>query len=234
MIQKIRSDLREIVNPEKVQILQKFFKTGKGEYAEGDVFIGVTMPNIRKIAKKYYREISLNEIQDLLNSKIHEERMCALVMLVEKFKKAKKDGLERLKIFEMYLRNTHRINNWDLVDVTCHHIVGEFSKKEGTEILRRLAKSDNLWEKRIAIVSTYSFIRKNNFGETLAISDMLLKDEHDLIHKAVGWMLREVGKKNKKVLELFLMQRHKEMPRTMLRYAIEKFPEDERKKWMEK
>ncbi len=234
MINQLKQDLRNAAKFEKVEILQRFFKTGKGEYAEGDMFIGVMMPEIRKVAKKYFKEISLKEIQELLNSKIHEERMCALVMLVEKYKKAKKDSLMRRHIFELYLKNSNRVNNWDLVDVTCPHIVGEFTKKEGTEILRQLSKSKNLWERRIAIVSTYSFIRKRNFGETLSIAENLINDEHDLIHKAVGWMLREIGKRNKKVLELFLSTRHKQMPRTMLRYAIEKFPEDERRKWMEK
>jgi len=230
----IKQELQNFANSEKAKLLQRYFKTGKGEYAEGDIFIGIVMPDIRKVAKKYFKEISLRDIQELLNSKIHEERMCALVMLIEKFKKAKKNPLERRQIFELYMKNTNRINNWDLVDVTCPHIVGEFTKKEGTEILKQLARSKNLWERRIAIVSTYSFIRKRNFGETLAISEILLTDEHDLIHKAVGWMLREVGKKNKNVLELFLSSRHKQMPRTMLRYAIEKFPEEERKRWMEK
>lgn len=160
--------------------------------------------------------------------------MVGLLILIEKYKKSRKDSLKKLKIFEFYLKNTKNINNWDLVDLSAPNIVGDYLQKQGTDILKQLAKSSNMWERRIAIVSTYPFIRKRSFGETLAISDMLLKDEQDLIHKAVGWMLREVGKRNKNVLELFLEPRYKEMPRTMLRYAIEKFPKEEREKWLRK
>lgn len=249
MLNELKQEINELSNPERARHCKSYFKTGKGEYAEGDIFIGVGSPKQRELAKKY-RDIPLNELQELLNSKIHEHRQTALFIMVEKFKalnkkfrphssgmpneRAKKNPLERRQIFELYMKNTNRINNWDLVDCSAPHIVGEFLQKEGSEMLKQLAKSENLWERRIAIVSTFAFIRKNNFGDTLAISDMLLKDEHDLIHKAVGWGLREVGKKNKKVLELFLMQRYKEMPRTMLRYAIEKFPPEERKRWMER
>ena len=153
-------------------------------------------------------------------------------MLVEKYKKAKKDKHKQAEIFEFYLKNTQRINNWDLVDISAPHIIGDFSLKDGTHVIRFLAKSNNLWEKRMAIISTLAFIKKRNFGETLFIADSLMNDEHDLIHKAVGWMLREVGKKNIAVLELFLSTRYKKMPRTMLRYAIEKFPEEKRKKYL--
>lgn len=231
MLEQLKKELKEQENPEQAKHLQKFFKTGKGEYAEGDVFLGIKAPILRSTAKKYFN-LSLNELQELLNSKIHEHRTMALVILMSKYKKAKKNNLEKRRIFEFYLKNTERINNWDLVDISAPNIVGDFLLKENSDLLRDLAKSKNLWEKRIAIVSTHAFIRKRNFGETLVISEMLMNDEHDLIHKAVGWMLREVGKRNKNILELFLHQRHKQMPRTMLRYAIEKFPEDERKKWM--
>ncbi|VVB79558.1 DNA alkylation repair enzyme [uncultured archaeon] len=233
MLNEIKQELQSIADPGRARKCKSYFKTGKGQYAEGDIFIGVGSPKQRELAKKY-KDIPLNELQELLNSKIHEYRQTALFIMVIKFKKAKKNPLEKRQIFELYMKNTSRINNWDLVDCSAPHIVGEFLQKEGAERLKQLAKSENLWERRIAIISTFAFIKNNNFGDTLAISDMLLKDEHDLIHKAVGWGLREVGKKNKKVLELFLMQRYKEMPRTMLRYAIEKFPEDERKKWMAK
>ncbi len=233
MLEILIKELQELKNPEQAKILQKFFKTGKGEYAEGDVFLGIKVPVQRKISKKYIH-LDFKEIQELLNSKIHEHRLIALLILIEKYKKAKKDLLERRKIFEFYLKNTRNINNWDLVDLSAPLIMGDFLQREGTEILKNLAESRNLWERRIAIVSTYPFIKKRMFGETLAISEILLNDEHDLIHKAVGWMLREVGKRNKEVLELFLMQRYKTMPRVMLRYSIEKFPEEERKKWLSK
>ena len=231
-VEKLKKELQDLKNPERAKHSQGYFKTGKGEYAEGDVFIGLTSKQINDIAKKYQKDLTLNEVQELLNSKIHEYRVCALRVLIHKYKKAKKDRLEKRRIYELYLKNTHNINNWDLVDISAPHIVGDFLQRDGTEMLTRLAKSEDLWERRIAVLSTFPFIKKSQFGETLAISELLMKDEHDLIHKAVGWGLREVGKKNMKVLELFLMQRYKEMPRTMLRYAIEKFPEEKRKAYL--
>ncbi|MFA4953510.1 MAG: DNA alkylation repair protein [Candidatus Pacearchaeota archaeon] len=233
MLEELKKELREFENPEKAKVLRRFFKTGKGQYGEGDIFLGIQVPTQRQIAKKYFN-LNFQEIQELLNSKIHEERLIALIILTNQYKKAKKDNFAKRQIFEFYIKNINNVNNWDLVDLSAPNIVGEFLQKEDTGILRELAKSKNIWERRIAIISTYSFIRKRSFGEALIISDILLKDEHDLIHKAVGWMLREIGKRNKNVLEIFLQQRHKEMPRTMLRYAIEKFPEEERKKWMKK
>jgi 3-methyladenine DNA glycosylase AlkD len=227
----IQAELRRIANPEKAKVLQKFFKTGKGEYAEGDIFLGISVPESRKIAKKY-RAISFEEIKLLLQSKIHEARLIALLILVDNFKKSKKVPFEQRKIFEFYLANTKHINNWDLVDLSAEKIVGEFVFKDGNNLLRFLANSQNLWERRIAIISTFAFLKKRKFGETLAISEMLLKDEHDLIHKAVGWMLREVGKRDIDVLEIFLKSHYKEMPRTMLRYAIEKFPEEKRQMYL--
>jgi len=231
MLLKLKQELTSLSNPEKAKILRKFFKTGKGQYGEGDIFLGLTSQQIKDIAKKFY-DLNLSEMQNLLESKIHEERVCALRILVAKFNKFKKERIKQREIYEFYLKNSHRINNWDLVDLSAPNIVGEFLQKEDASILRQLAKSSNLWERRIAIVSTYSFIRKRSFGETLVISEILLNDEHDLIHKAVGWMLREVGKRNKNALEIFLQPRYKKMPRTMLRYAIEKFPEEERKKYL--
>jgi len=216
---------------EQAKVLQKFFKTGKGEYGEGDVFLGLNSQQIKDVAKKF-QNLNLKNIQELINSKIHDERMCGLRILLHQYKKAKKDYVKKRKIFEFYLDNSKKINNWDLVDVSAPNIVGDFLLRENTGILKKFAISENLWEKRIAIVSTYAFIKNKNFGETLAISDILLNDEHDLIHKAVGWMLREIGKRNKNVLEIFLKERYKKMPRTMLRYAIEKFPDGERKKYL--
>ncbi|MEK6875594.1 MAG: DNA alkylation repair protein [Nanoarchaeota archaeon] len=227
----IQKELNSLANSEKAKKLQRFFKTGKGEYGEGDIFLGVSVPEQRKIAKKYL-DTSLEEIQELLNSKIHEERLIVLIILVNQYKKARKDRLKKRQIFEFYLRNTGKINNWDLVDLSAPNIVGDFLTREDPWILRKMAKSENLWERRIAIVSTAPFIKKRRFGETLAISEMLINDKHDLIHKAVGWMLREIGKRNMNVLEIFLSTRYKEMPRTMLRYAIEKFPEEKRKKYL--
>ncbi len=232
MLDKLKKEIEGNKNPEQAKVLQRFFKTGKGEYGEGDIFFGIKVPIQREIVKRYWRFLTLREIQELLNSKIHEERMIGILTLVETYNKSKKDKLKQREIFEFYLKNTSRINNWDLVDLSAPNIVGDFSKIDGTEVIRFLAKSKNLWERRIAIVSTHYFIKKRIFGETLSIADILLKDEHDLIHKAVGWMLREVGKRNQDILEIFLKERYKEMPRTMLRYAIEKFPEERRKAYL--
>jgi len=233
MLNSLITELNSLANLEHAKNSQRYFKTGKGQYGEGDVFLGINSKQIQDIVKKYY-EISLIDVQKLMDSKIHENRMCGLRILMQKYKKAKKNLFNKREIFEFYLKNTNNINNWDLVDVSAPTIVGEFLEREGAFVLKHLAKSKNLWERRIAIVSTYAFIKKRNFGETLAISEMLLNDEHDLIHKAVGWMLREIGKRNKNVLEIFLSTRYKQMPRTMLRYAIEKFPQEERKFYMKK
>jgi 3-methyladenine DNA glycosylase AlkD len=231
MLNSLINELQSQKNEERAKHSQRFFKTGKGEYGEGDVFIGLTMPIIRDITKKYTL-LSFRDLQNLLDSKIHEYRMAAIIILVNKYKKSKKDKLRQREIYEFYLKNTSRINNWDLIDLSAPNIIGDFCGIEGTEILKFLAKSKSVWERRIAILASGAFIRKRIYGETLAIADMLLKDEHDLIHKAVGWMLREVGKGNREVLERFLKERYKEMPRTMLRYAIEKFPEEKRKSYL--
>ncbi|MDD5699750.1 MAG: DNA alkylation repair protein [Candidatus Nanoarchaeia archaeon] len=231
MLAQLMNELKSLANEEEAKKSRRFFKTGKGEYGEGDIFLGIKNPVQREIAKKYY-PLSFDDLQVLLDSKIHEHRLIALIILVNKYKKSRKNKVEKMRIFQFYLKNTQRINNWDLVDLSAPGIVGDFSANEGNEMIRHLAKSESLWERRIAIISTYAFIRRGNLGETLAVADMLINDEHDLIHKAVGWMLREVGKKNQNVLELFLSSRYKEMPRTMLRYAIEKFEEDKRKKYL--
>ena len=223
----IREDLRKLANPGKAKILQRFFKTGKGEYGEGDVFLGITVPETRAIAKKY-KHIELEEVKELLDSRIHEERLAGLLILVEKYKK------DRKKIYEFYLKNTKAINNWDLVDLTSHEILGDYLLDRDRGVLYRLARSKSIWERRIAIVATYEFIRNNQFDDTLRISEILLEDKHDLIHKAVGWMLRETGKRNQKAEERFLKKYCKKMPRTMLRYAIEKFDAKKRKSYMER
>ena len=243
MIKEIKKEIKAKEHKEKAIILQGFFKTGKGEYGEGDIFLGLYVGDTRKIAKKY-SGISFSEVEQLLKSKIHEERLCSLLILVEKFQKAEeqplnllekdssKQKVEQKRIAEFYLNNTKKVNNWDLVDLSADKILGEFLFDKNKAVLFKLAKSDNLWEKRISIISTFAFIKKNRFKETLEISEILLKDEHDLIHKAVGWMLREIGKRDLAVEEKFLKKHYKKMPRTMLRYAIEKFPETKRKAYL--
>ena len=231
MLNELKKELNSIANPEKAQILQGFFKTGKGEYGEGDIFLGIIVPEQRKIAKKY-SDLTLNALKELLNSEIHEHRLISLFILINKYKKS--DEAEKKKIFDFYLLNTRKINNWDLVDLSAPNIVGEYLANKNKDILYSLAKSDNLWEKRIAVLSTFSFIKEKNFNNSLKISEMLLNDKHDLIHKAVGWMLREIGKRNVNSEKEFLDKHYKVMPRTMLRYAIEKFPEEERKRYMDK
>ena len=225
MLSNLKQDLKKLSNPEKAKILQGFFKTGKGQYGEGDIFLGITVPQSRSIAKKY-SSLELNKTQQLLNSKIHEERLIALFILIENYPNNQKE------IFNFYLSKTKQINNWDLVDLSAPKIVGKFLKDKPREILYELAKSKNLWEKRIAIVSTYTFIRDNDFEDTFKISEILLNDKHDLIHKAVGWMLREIGKRNQEILETFLKQNYNRLPRTTLRYAIERFEETKRKDYL--
>lgn len=222
VIDKAISDLKRVADPKKAKLLACFFKTGKGQYGEGDVFIGVMVPAQRTIAKKYYRDITLAEIKKLLESPIHEHRLTALIMLTMKTRRS--DPKTKRELFDFYLKNTKYINNWDLVDVTCVRVVGEYLLENDRSVLYRLAKSKNLWEKRIAIISTFAFIDHGQLEDSLAIAEILLHDEHDLIHKAVGWTLREVGKVDLKKEEEFLRKHYRTMPRTALRYAIEKFP----------
>ena len=221
----ITSELQALSNAEKREIFPKFFKTGKGEYGEGDRFLGVTVPNIRAIAKQY-KNISLNEIRELMQSEWHEVRLCALLIMVEKSKK--KDEALRQQLFDLYLSQTDRINNWDLVDLSCRFIVGEYLLDKSRDILYQLAQSPLLWDNRIAIVSTYAFIRKGQLEDTYALSDIMMHHPHDLMHKAIGWMLREAGKRDSDRLYDYVMSHRADMPRTMLRYAIEKFSPAER------
>jgi 3-methyladenine DNA glycosylase AlkD len=228
----ILQELLSVANPEKAEFLQRFFKTGKGQYAEGDVMLGIVVPLTRDIVKRS-PPLPFEEIRILLDSKFHEVRLAGLLFLVKQFKKAKET--ERKKIFDFYLQNARKANNWDLVDVTCRDVIGEFLlDKNDRNILYRLAESDNLWEQRIAIVSTWTFIKHLQFDDTTAIAEKLLSHKHDLMHKAVGWMLREVGKKDRQVLVDFLEKNHKKMPRTALRYAIEHFSLEERTYYMKK
>jgi 3-methyladenine DNA glycosylase AlkD len=209
--------------------LQRFFKTGPGEYGEGDIFAGLKVPVSRSIALKF-KHLSLQDISILIKSKIHEERLIALFILIAKYKKETETGKE--KIFRFYLKNRKYINNWDLVDLSAPNIPGDFLKDKNKDLLYEYAHSKNLWERRIAILSTFAFIRSGDFSHTFAVSDILLHDKHDLIHKAVGWMLREAGKRDYGSLEEFLIPRYASMPRTMLRYAIEKLPEKRRKEFL--
>ena len=221
----ITSELQALSDDEKREIFPKFFKAGKGEYGEGDRFLGVTVPNIRAIAK-LHKDISLDEIRDLMLSEWHEVRLCALIIMVEKSKK--NDEALRKELFDLYLSQTNRINNWDLVDLSCRFIVGEYLLDKSRDILYQLAHSPLLWDNRIAIVSTYAFIRKGQLEDTYALSDLMMHHPHDLMHKAIGWMLREAGKRDANRLYNYVMNHRADMPRTMLRYAIEKFSPAER------
>jgi 3-methyladenine DNA glycosylase AlkD len=228
-LRDLRKRIKKESNKQQAESLQWFFKTGAGEYGQGDVFAGIKMP-VQRIIAKEFKNLNYNDIKELLASKIHENRMIGLLILLGKFKKGDED--EKEKIFKFYIRNRKGINNWDLVDITAPKIVGEHLLERDKKVLYKFAKSKILWERRIAILSTFTFIRAGKFETTYELSDILLDDDHDLIHKAVGWMLRETGKKDLHAEEKFLQSRYKKMPRTMLRYAIEKFPKVKRKKYL--
>ena len=226
-MEELLKEVKRLANPEKAKILQRFFKTGKGEYGEGDIFIGLTVQQSRKVAKNHYG-LDLNSIRKLLSSNIHEHRLVGLLILINKYNKED----NKQEIFNFYLQNSKQINNWDLVDLSAPNIIGQHLINKEKSILYKLASSDNLWEKRISVISTLSFIKNNEFEDSIRISEILLNDKHDLIHKAVGWMLREIVKKDLTTLENFLKQHYKNMPRTMLRYSIEKFPEEKRQAYL--
>jgi len=223
---QIVNRLRELGDSGIAAHSRRFFKTGTGEYGEGDRFLGIRVPVIRKCVKEY-RTISLQDTVELLKSPFHEARLLALLMLVAKYSAAKKNA-ERGAIYRTYLKHTEFINNWDLVDSSAEHIVGVHLFSRDRRPIYRLVRSSGLWERRIGIMSTFHFVKREDFSDTLAIAELLLGDREDLIHKAVGWMLREVGKRNHESEERFLAKHYKQMPRTMLRYAIEKLPETER------
>jgi 3-methyladenine DNA glycosylase AlkD len=227
--QKIQQTLRRFATKEKAAVLRRFFKTGPGQYGEGDRFLGVMVPNIRRVVQEF-RDAPLSEVTKLMRSPWHEERLCALLVLVSQFERG--DDVVRKKIYRLYLKNTRYINNWDLVDLSAPKIVGPYLDGGSRALLYRFVRSRNLWERRIAILAAFPYIRKGDFTDALSISEKLLADDHDLMHKAVGWMLREVGKKDVAVLEGFLKKHHRRMPRTALRYAIERFPEAKRKKYL--
>jgi len=229
----LRSEIYQLSDPRKAKILARFFKTRKGEYGEGDVFVGITVPTSRSLAKKY-KDLPPTDLENLLKSKIHEERLIALLILVHNYEINVYN--KREKIYKFYLKFIHYINNWDLVDLTAPRIVGAhlLTKPKTTreKLLFRLVWSKSIWERRIAILATFEFIKNNQFGETLKIAELLLRDGHDLIHKAVGWMLREIGKRNQKIEEKFLSKHLQSMPRTTLRYAIERFENSKRLKYL--
>jgi len=223
------TSLRKLANKKKAKILQRFFKSGPGEYGEGDKFWGITVPAIRQTARGYI-DLPLTEVRKLLGSPMHEARLLGLLTLVLRFSKL--FPAEQKKVFCFYLKMTARINNWDLVDLSAPSIAGEYLADKDRAVLLRLARSKSLWERRIAIVATHAFIRRHDFGFTFKIARLLLADEQDLIHKAAGWMLREVGKRDPAALERFLRSYSRVMPRTMLRYAIERFSEAKRKRYL--
>lgn len=227
----IKGQLRESIDEEKAAYLPRFFQAGEGGYGEGDQFLGVTVPNLRKIARKYYKRIDLMDVETLLKDPIHEYRLVALFILVNKFEKATAEQ-EQETIVDFYLSNVQFVNNWDLVDSSAYKILGPFLCSRDKRILYDFAQSSNLWKQRISIISTFYFIKQGHFDDALEINKILLHHKHDLIHKAVGWMLREIGNRNFEVEFAFLKDNYNEMPRTMLRYAIEKFEPDLRQRFL--
>jgi len=231
MSEKIFEIINQWRDPQKALVLQKFFKTGPGEYGEGDIFWGVPVPEQKKIAREF-KDADFDLLKKMMQSKVHDHRSIALLILIDQYQK----GSEFLKkeIFNFYCSQMDKINNWDLVDISAAKIIGDYLYNRSRRFLFKLAKSQNLWFRRISIISTHYFIRQNDLEDSLKISSLLIKDNHDLIHKAVGWTLREVGKKDVKALEDFLENNYRIMPRVMLRYAIEKFPEKKRKYYLKK
>ncbi|MCK9466982.1 MAG: DNA alkylation repair protein [Candidatus Absconditabacterales bacterium] len=230
MYKHIENELLKLKNPNKAKILQSFFKTGKGEYGEGDIFLGITVPQQRNLVKKYWEDINLEDIQKLLKNQYHEFRMTGLLFLVQKYEKS--NSTEKNKIFNFYLNNIKYVNSRDLVDLSCPKIIGDYLLTKNRKILYDFTKSENLRTQRIAIVSTYTFIKSGDFQDTIKISKLLLSHKHDLIHKAVGRMLREIGKKDENILINFLENNASKMSRTTLRYAIEKFNKEQRKHFL--
>lgn len=229
ILAKLKKELKTKAKSKRAKASMRYFKTGEGEYGEGDIFMGVTLSEQHRIAKKY-KDLNLNDLNELLTSKIHEHRLVALDILVHKYNKA--NGENKRKLVNFYLKNTKRVNNWDLVDGSASRILGNYLLDKDKSILYKFAKSTNLWERRISIMATFIFIRNNKFQDTFKISKILLNDDSDLIHKAVGWMLREMGKRSLEKEESFLKKYYQKMPRTMLRYAIEKFPEKRRQAYL--
>ena len=228
-VKKIQTELRNLGDRHKADNSKRFFKTGPGEYGEGDEFLGISVPILRKLVPRH-PEVTIADATRLLRSSIHEERLLALFFLIQRYQKG--DARDQPQIYQLYLNHTRYINNWDLVDASAQYIAGAFLHSRDKGPLYQLARSTDLWERRIAILATFHFIRHQEFSETLKLARILLTDQEDLIHKAVGWMLREVGKRNFTVEEKFLKKHYQKMPRTMLRYAIEKFPADLRRRFL--
>ncbi len=226
---EIQNRLAKLANEERAQVLRGFFKTGPGQYAEGDIFLGITVPVLRSVAKECGKTTIKDSVR-LLRSRVHEERLMALFLLIASFGKG--DGRVKARIYHLYLENLQYVNNWDLVDLSAPNIAGAYLSDRSRRPLYNLARSTDLWERRASIVATLYFIRQDDLGETFTIARMLLNDEHDLIHKSVGWMLREAGKRDQLAEESFLKTHYRTMPRTMLRYAIERFPEKKRKSYL--
>ena len=227
----IREELNSQKNLEKSKNLERFFKTKKGEYGYGDKFIGLSVPAQRKIAKKFYKDISIDDVLGLLDSEIHEHRLTALLILVYKYDKSN-DEEEKSEIINAYLDNLSKVNNWDLVDLSADKLLGPYLFKRDKKLLYRFAESDDLWKQRIAIMSTFYFIKNKQYEDTLKLAEMLIQHKHDLIHKAIGWMLREIGNRDYQIEYEFLKKHYNDMPRTMLRYAIEKFDEEVRQAFL--
>jgi 3-methyladenine DNA glycosylase AlkD len=230
MLDALRNEVELSANPEKAEVLQRFFKTGTGQYGEGDVFAGIVVPVSRKIAKQF-ANLPDDGILALLKSKIHEERLIALLILISQFEKG--NAYKKEQVFYLYLQHTAFVNNWDLVDLSAEKIVGAYLNGKSKETLYNLAHSKSLWERRISIISTFHYIKQGQYDDTIAVAGILLKDKEDLIHKAVGWMLREVGKRcSEEAEEVFLRKHSNKMPRTMLRYAIERFSPEKRRLYL--
>lgn len=222
-LKEIQNEMKRLGNAEIAAHSQRFFKTGPGQYGEGDKFLGIRVPIVRKVAKQGH-DLPLPQVTKLLHSKWHEERLLAVIILAAQF--ARNGENQQKQILDLYLDNTAFINNWDLVDSSAHLIVGPWLQDRPGGLLKKLARSESLWERRIAMMATYHFIKQNDFAHTLEIAEILLTDQHDLIHKVTGWMLREIGKRDQVMEEEFLQEHYRDMPRTMLRYAIERFPEE--------
>lgn len=232
IVKEIQEALAVLSIPEKAEFFPRFFKTGKGEYGEGDLFLGVTVPDQRSVAKEYYSKISLEDLGILLSSVYHEHRLTALFMLVSKFEKTKDPAIKK-EIIDFYLNHLKYINNWDLVDSSCYKILGRYAfENQKEDLLRKLSASEEMWHKRIAVVGTMHYIKKGSYELTKEFVTNNLKHSHDLMHKANGWLLREMGNKNEKELIDYLNIHYKEMPRTCLRYAIEKLDEDVRQDYL--
>ena len=228
---QVKAELEKQSDPEQAMKLQRFFKTGEGEYGEGDIFLGLRVPDQRRIAKRF-KDIPLHDVQELIQSGVHEHRLTALFILTEQFNRGDEEA--RKRIVDLYLGNTVHVNNWDLVDSSAHKILGEWLVDKPRDVLYELAESESLWERRISIISTFAFIRRGDLSDALALAQALINDGHDLIHKASGWALREVGKKDQSALEKFLSEHYQSMPRTMLRYALERVPEERKRFYMKR